>query len=1003
MSNAVLTSADFDFSKNEIKSYVKLTLRKGDVVGVTKDNIAGWSIGKIGDRIGLFPASFASPVKCAEEQAGKIVLKIWRSYKFKKGLLGKNRVREIMCIVNELVDTEKSYLYFLEILDTLYIQMFEQRIEAKKPIISQDEIKKLFGNVRQIRNLTKILLNEIQKQKDEITNSGNIPKILDVFVRHLPFLNFYSDYVKGYDMAVEITNDLCKKNKEFEKILKQFRDDPRSKGLGLRDLLPKPMQRIFGYKNLFDRLVKITPSESVIYCKVKSLGDNMEKIVSRINESKRHFETTQKVASQLGKLLISWRKFMKEGRIRIVNEKGEEWADCYLASDIFAYTTGKKDIAYFPLVFTTLSDNGETSLILLTLNEPPLMLRFSDVSEKNEWFNLTRRNIEEEKALNAKKYNITNPIDEASRWVQSIGEFEQKNKAIDMLIAEYSVHKASLKEYESSINSYKSEIRDLIENIKKIHEERKKLDNTLEESKNIQELVNEQESLLSTVEKQREMFLSLCTDESSFRKLFGTSDTKFQAEKGNFDQVRNQRNSFDSQNSNYLTSNVIIDAKTQESIEQLKREYGEEFSLIHNVIQQLDHQEINYEMVYQKQEYENRNKFLEERNRTLEENNQKLNRKVTKLYEKIKLLESSMTETLQKNSFDKFSIEIKSLFEQNDEINVKKIETACERIGASEIDSKYEETIKKKDAEIEELKKIISDFNNARNDDEVIEDVNELSSRNAKLMNEIKLVTTTLGNVREEKINERKHISKQLEELSITYKSQIQYYISTNKMLLNQISTSQQAVTDMQLELANMFEKLERNFIRNSDSSQTIDELRQQLEKSKQDNMKLQFSLAHSITKEMKCQKLLEEEKQKLIQSEQKLSQSDQELNALRRKSFRLPTTETLPSRFSIRELPETPITTQVFQRVEPKELPQRPVSMVIPESASNDIQEEIEDYVDPTSSDKPRASPMRSSISNEDPRRRTISFLNPLLGMNSKQDTNLIDEMKNRFSLKKK
>ena len=57
-----------------------------------------------------------------------------------------NRVREIMCIVNELVDTEKNYFYFLEILDTLYIQTFESRIEAKKPIVSQDEIKKLFGN-----------------------------------------------------------------------------------------------------------------------------------------------------------------------------------------------------------------------------------------------------------------------------------------------------------------------------------------------------------------------------------------------------------------------------------------------------------------------------------------------------------------------------------------------------------------------------------------------------------------------------------------------------------------------------------------------------------------------------------------------------------------------------------------------------------------------------------------------------------------------------------------
>ncbi|KAF0980734.1 hypothetical protein FDP41_013217 [Naegleria fowleri] len=368
----VLTSADFIYDAHPILFYVKmnfdfegqrereLKLHQGDIVGVTKDNVQGWSVGKFNSKIGLFPTAFASPVQCGADGAVSVLMRVWRGYKFKKGLERKNRVREIICIINELIETEKNYLYFLDVLDTLYIQVFESRLEAKKPLISQEEIKKVFGNVRQIRNLTKILLNEVQKQKNENRNSGNIPKILDVFVKHLPFLNFYSDYVKGYDLAVEIVNEICKKNKEFDKLLKQSRDDPLSKGLGLRDLLPKPMQRIFGYKNLFDRLVKITPSDSVIYLKVRSLAENMEKIVSKINESKRHYETSQKVASQFSSLLKSWRKFMKEGRIKIQhhNEKGEEWADCYLASDIFAYTSnGKKDIVILPLIFSSVIEN----------------------------------------------------------------------------------------------------------------------------------------------------------------------------------------------------------------------------------------------------------------------------------------------------------------------------------------------------------------------------------------------------------------------------------------------------------------------------------------------------------------------------------------------------------------------------------------------------------------------------------------------------------------------
>jgi len=57
-----------------------------------------------------------------------------------------NRVREINCIITELLETERNYLNFLEVIDSLYIQPFESKIEAKKPIISRDEMKILFGN-----------------------------------------------------------------------------------------------------------------------------------------------------------------------------------------------------------------------------------------------------------------------------------------------------------------------------------------------------------------------------------------------------------------------------------------------------------------------------------------------------------------------------------------------------------------------------------------------------------------------------------------------------------------------------------------------------------------------------------------------------------------------------------------------------------------------------------------------------------------------------------------
>lgn len=74
---------NFDY---EGKGDRELSLSKGDVIGVTKENVAGWSVAKINSKIGLFPSSFASPVKCGYDEAALIVNKIWKGFKFKKGL-----------------------------------------------------------------------------------------------------------------------------------------------------------------------------------------------------------------------------------------------------------------------------------------------------------------------------------------------------------------------------------------------------------------------------------------------------------------------------------------------------------------------------------------------------------------------------------------------------------------------------------------------------------------------------------------------------------------------------------------------------------------------------------------------------------------------------------------------------------------------------------------------------------------------------------------------------
>jgi hemoglobin-like flavoprotein len=64
----------------------------------------------------------------------------------------------------------------------------------------------------------------------------------------------------------------------------------------LRDLLAKPFQRIFGYKNIFEKMLKNTPKASPYYEKMYDLVQQTEGLVAHINEYKRQFENVQKVS-----------------------------------------------------------------------------------------------------------------------------------------------------------------------------------------------------------------------------------------------------------------------------------------------------------------------------------------------------------------------------------------------------------------------------------------------------------------------------------------------------------------------------------------------------------------------------------------------------------------------------------------------------------------------------------------------------------------------------------
>ena len=153
----------------------------------------------------------------------------------------------------------------------------------------------LFGNLDQIINLGKTLLESLENNEN----------VFLVFSKMIPFMKLYVIYVKNYENAVSLYSEKLKKDKEFLQLVKQGKLNLKSKGLELAGLLSKPFQRIFSYKNIFDRLLELTPKCSFEFENVEKLVKETENLVIFINEEKRQFENIQKITDLQKRISLS--------------------------------------------------------------------------------------------------------------------------------------------------------------------------------------------------------------------------------------------------------------------------------------------------------------------------------------------------------------------------------------------------------------------------------------------------------------------------------------------------------------------------------------------------------------------------------------------------------------------------------------------------------------------------------------------------------------------------
>jgi len=176
-------------------------------------------------------------------------------------------------VEKEIVASERSYVRSLNTL----IEQFIHPLKAKGIVDVQDMLQ-LFQNIELLYGFHGVFLIDLQKKDKQIHVT---------FERMADFLKMYTQYINGYDLAMETINKLSKKSK-FRKFLQATQT---SVGQSLMSFLIMPVQRIPRYVLLLKELIKHTqPGDLQLEPLQRSL-DKVTDIAAYVNEQKRQMES----------------------------------------------------------------------------------------------------------------------------------------------------------------------------------------------------------------------------------------------------------------------------------------------------------------------------------------------------------------------------------------------------------------------------------------------------------------------------------------------------------------------------------------------------------------------------------------------------------------------------------------------------------------------------------------------------------------------------------------
>ncbi|XP_059838423.1 phosphatidylinositol 3,4,5-trisphosphate-dependent Rac exchanger 2 protein [Hypanus sabinus] len=200
------------------------------------------------------------------------------------------QLRLRVCVLTEILKTERDYVETLEFLVSAFLQRMIQHAASKvDKNVTEETVKTLFSNIEDILGVHKEFLSMIEQCLQPEPNAQH--ELGSCFLQFKHRFSIYDEYCSNHEKAQRLLLELNKMRTVRTFLLGcMLLAGRKNPDVPLEGYLVAPIQRICKYPLLLKELVKRTPKKHNDYSAVLEALQAMKMVCSTINEAKRQME-----------------------------------------------------------------------------------------------------------------------------------------------------------------------------------------------------------------------------------------------------------------------------------------------------------------------------------------------------------------------------------------------------------------------------------------------------------------------------------------------------------------------------------------------------------------------------------------------------------------------------------------------------------------------------------------------------------------------------------------